>query len=726
MTLRDHVVALVVPISLALVLSLPLFDRLQGLSIDLLFLLRNSLVPSAVEPQAPAVAVITIDEASRNTDVATLRDMPWVFWTQALAEVLEAVVEGEAAVVGFDLIPNTSVERLAKDPGFEKPFRAALFRAARAGKVILGARTIGDQSVLPHPVYQRVVRGENIRSVNAVVDSDGVVRFMPLQFRDAESDALVPSMSLEIATRVLGVSPEVDRRDGSLWLDGFRVPAALDPQLTVRDDGEVRALRNDLLVDLHQGPASFQTHSFIDLYLCLGRDGSRAFFERNFAGKAVLIGVATDVEDRKSTAVRFSQQARPAASVERCATPEEPSGSAAPRSRIPGVYLHAAAISNLVEGKVLRPPERHEQVIATALLAVLIAVLAMRLKAGLAAAAFIGASLGWAALALGGFVAGFVVPVSHPIAAGGLTLASLLGYRFAVTDRLERHVRRAFGRVLSPTLVERMVKTRQVPTQGGELREITVWMSDLANFTTISEILPPTELVAFLNEIYTVMCDTVEEYDGFVAQFIGDAVVAGFNVPLDDRDHARHGVEAAIVCVRRVERLREEMELPEGFELRIRIGISTGSLLAGYIGSKRRLSYTMIGDDINLASRLEGVNKLYGSTILVNQVTAELCEPGIVFREIDTVRVKGRDAPVRMFEPLGLRDEVTDQQHEMARTFAEALSLFRSRRFEEAAAVFDRLAASDPVSRSFAERSRALIADPPPSDWDGVNNLLTK
>ncbi len=726
MKFRDHVVAFAVPLSIALALSLPVFDRLQGLSIDLLFLARNTLTPSLVALPSPSVAVIAIDEATYNSDVEPFKGTPRVFWTQALAKVLDAVVEGGAAVVGFDLILPTSVERFAKEKDFDKPFRSALYRAARDNKVVLGATTLGERPVLPYEGYRRLVRGQNIRSLNVVLDSDGIIRFVPLHFRRTDDQSLVPSMSLEMATRVLKVDPRIDSEDGALWLDGFRVPARADPQLTIPSEGKSLALKNDLLVDLHFGPAAFQTHSLLDLFLCLDEDGNRDYFKRSFARKAVMLGLTTSVEDRKLTSVRFSQGASRPNSAEPCATRKPTDGGRKPRELIPGVYLHAAAISNLVQGKVLRPLERHEQALLTMIVAVTFGGLVMRLSSSLAGAAFAVVSLGWVGVALGAFVSGIVTPLIHPIAAAGLTLASLLGYRFAVIDRAERHVRRAFGRVLAPTLVERMVQTNQMPTQGGELREITVWISDLQNYTTISEILPPPALVEFLNEVYTVMSDTVEEYEGFVAQFVGDAVVAGFNVPLDDPDHARHGIEAAMVCHQRVDELNEKMDLPEGFNLRIRVGISTGNLLAGYIGSKRRLSYTIVGDDINLASRLEGVNKVYGSTILVNEVTKEHCGQGIVFREVDIVRVKGRDTPVRIFEPLGLVDEVKDWQKRIAERFAEGLALFRSRQFAEATAIFDSLAEQDPVSRSFAERTRNLIAEPPPANWEGVHDLLTK
>ena len=237
----------------------------------------------------------------------------------------------------------------------------------------------------------------------------------------------------------------------------------------------------------------------------------------------------------------------------------------------------------------------------------------------------------------------------------------------------------------------------------------------------------PTDLVDLLNTVYTEISNTVEEHGGFIAQFVGDAVVAAFGVPLDDPDHAKHAVESAIECSRKVDELSTTTVLPsDALRLHIRIGISTGEMLVGNIGSVHRMSYSIVGDDINLASRLEGANKVYGSNILVNESTVLQCDADLKFREVDIVQVKGRATPVRIFEPLGPPGSQSTDRERILAAYAETLEQFRARRFDEAAAGFQALAADDPVAETFVDRARELIDNPPPADWVGVNVLLTK
>ncbi len=196
-------------------------------------------------------------------------------------------------------------------------------------------------------------------------------------------------------------------------------------------------------------------------------------------------------------------------------------------------------------------------------------------------------------------------------------------------------------------------------------------------------------------------------------------MVAGFGAPLDDPDHARNAVDSALACQREVGEFGTTPTLPAGLRLHNRIGISTGRLLAGNVGSKRRLSYTLMGDDINLASRLEGVNKVYGTQTLVAATTREAYGEGMVFRDVDIVRVKGQDTPVRIFEPIGPETDVPAERREHLARFADALAAFRDLRFEA-------LAEHDPVAVYYGERCREYQREPPPDDWDGVNTMLTK
>ena len=326
---------------------------------------------------------------------------------------------------------------------------------------------------------------------------------------------------------------------------------------------------------------------------------------------------------------------------------------------------------------------------------------------------------------MGNIAAFAVMGILLPIVAPSTAFAVAIGLGSAFGAAQSRHIRTAFGHYLAPAMVKQMADEGSLPEQGGELRDISVWISDLENYTTLSEIYAPTELVKVLNSVYTVMGDKVEEHGGFVAQFVGDAMVAAFGAPMDDPNHADNAVRSALGCQEVVAELQKQMTLPEGLRLHNRIGISTGKLLAGNIGSKSRLSYTILGDDINLASRLEGVNKVYGSSVLVNEVTKQGCGDDLRFREVDIVRVKGRNAPVRIFEPLPMNVRLGAGEEENLERYAEALAVFRDGRFADAAAMFGALSNRDPVSAAMAGRSQELDADPP-ADWDGINTLLSK
>ncbi len=244
--------------------------------------------------------------------------------------------------------------------------------------------------------------------------------------------------------------------------------------------------------------------------------------------------------------------------------------------------------------------------------------------------------------------------------------------------------------------------------------------SDVARFSAISEGLAPSELVGFMNEYLSAMTEIIEAYGGFVDKYIGDAIVAVFGAPLDDPDHATHAVEAALAC-------HASFSLPGNPVVSARIGINTGEMLVGNMGSRRRLNYTVMGDAVNLASRLEGVNKVYGTTILASSDTRSRCRDHLIFRELDRVRVVGRDGGVDIYEAIGIAGEIANRRMYLIAQFSEALTAYRDRQFATAAVSFEKLAASgDSASEILAKLSRQLEREAPSADWNAINTLESK
>ncbi len=223
------------------------------------------------------------------------------------------------------------------------------------------------------------------------------------------------------------------------------------------------------------------------------------------------------------------------------------------------------------------------------------------------------------------------------------------------------------------------------------------------------------------------MSDIVEAHGGFVDKYIGDAIVAVFGAPHEDPDHALNAVRSALACRQRLGAMQAELGLPNGSTLNARIGLNTGQILVGNIGSHRRFNYTVMGDAVNLASRLEGVNKAYGSQIIASGETVAACGDAIVFRELDSVQVVGRESPVAIFEALAAAADCPAQSRSLATAYGAALAAYRQRRFAQAEAAFEDLAqAGDVAARTLAGRARALTLEPPPPDWRGVTALDSK
>ncbi len=283
----------------------------------------------------------------------------------------------------------------------------------------------------------------------------------------------------------------------------------------------------------------------------------------------------------------------------------------------------------------------------------------------------------------------------------------------------------SFASYVPRDVVRAVLRSGEHATLGGKAKEVTVFFADLAGFTSLSERLAPADLVLLLGVYFDEMTRVISEYDGTVDKFIGDAIMAFWNAPGDDPRHAANACKAALACARRLQELK--LRDPELAELDARIGIATGDVLVGNIGSHARLNYTVIGDAANLASRLEGLNKVYGTRILVSEATFEAAKADVVMRVIDVVRVKGSARRARVYQPIAVGPNA--EQEARSRLAEEALSAYLAREWPRAIDAYRALHAAEPAdvaSRTMEQRAESYAATPPPEGWDGAVVMTEK
>jgi len=317
----------------------------------------------------------------------------------------------------------------------------------------------------------------------------------------------------------------------------------------------------------------------------------------------------------------------------------------------------------------------------------------------------------------------------------GVSLAILLpsaiisGIKFMSEESQKRYIKEVFSKYMAPRVVEELIKDPGKLQLGGELRNISIFFSDVAGFSSISEKLTPQELVALLNEYLSEMTDIILKYEGTVDKYEGDAIIAFFGAPLAFEDHPERVCFAAIDMKRRLAELREEWRKKGTFELRVRMGINTGDAVVGNMGSRQRMDYTMMGDAVNLASRLEGANKYYGTYTMISESTYARVKNSVDVRELDLIRVVGKEEPIKVYELLGRKGTLPDYMYEMLQKYNEGLMLFRERRWEDAQSAFKaglRIVPDDAPCKTYIERCKEFAKNPPPKKWDGVYRLKTK
>ena len=391
---------------------------------------------------------------------------------------------------------------------------------------------------------------------------------------------------------------------------------------------------------------------------------------------------------------------------------------------MPGVEIYATFLDNFLSDDFMRQVPAWITVIILFILSMGCAITASYTTKALASSFIIAATIATpAVLSIGAYQQGFWLPFIVQEAAAIVTIGIVLVLNFTTEGRQKRFIKNAFRHFLSPEVIEQLIKHPEKLKLGGDRRVLSIFFSDLQGFTSISEKLDPEALVELLNDYLTAMTDIIHEEGGTIDKYEGDAIIAFWNAPLDTPDHAVKAVRAALRCQETLADMRSAFMTAVGVELHMRIGINTGPAVVGNLGSHKRFDYTIIGDAVNLAARLEGANKQFGIYTMISQDSKDQIGNQFATREIARLTVVGRKEPVTVYEPM--TKEKFESKRDIFDKFRSGLVQFYEGHMVEGLDSFNKIKAYDAAAAAYAEKCRALM-NTDLKGWQGVWRMTSK
>lgn len=713
-------------------------DMVELKTYDLRFLSRGTLKPSH------AVMLALIDEKSLDEEGR------WPWPRSKIARLVDILSQGGAKVIGFDIgflepdenseirlidqlgkkingmqLQNDRLARFLSERRKTADNDLALATAIRnsSANIVLGyffhmreadleyhlesnqisrqlkrisaskypAIMYRRQSTKSRPFVQAYAPEASLKSLSEAADSsgyydvksdqDGVVRSMPLIIQCGED--IFPPLAL-VCTWFYLDKPQLMVMVADYGVEGIKMGRRFIPT----DE------KGHLLINYLGPPKTFPHSSVSDIL-------SGKVPGEDFKDKIVLVGTtAIGTHDMRSTPVS---------------------------PMYPGVEINATVIDNILTQRFITKPNwsKAYDLFAIIMLAALTGLVLPRL----------GAVPGFL------FVSGlFVVQIFlsrllfvhyriwlnivYPLLALTMTYTTLTVYRYFTEERERKKIKRTFKHYVSPIVIEEMLRSPDRLKLGGEEKVLTVLFSDLQGFTSYSEHYKPHEIIEILSDYYEKMTEQIFSHQGTLIEYVADELVAAFGAPLHYSDHARRACAAALDMRDRLECLCSEWVKTGRPYLKTRTGINSGSMLVGNLGSRYRFAYGTLGDQVNLGSRIEGLNKMYRTDILIGENTANLLDGAFVLREIDRVRVMGKQQPVRIFELLAKSDSALVEEKERLLYFYSAgIESYSQQRWQDALRHFEQcllILPEDGPSRVMAQRCRTYLVDPPAQDWDGV------
>lgn len=677
-----------VTVALSITFSLGRFSQLHRQISDVFFLSR------AGNPDVSKdVVIIGIDDKS----VVELRPYGRLFyWPRSLyADVVRVLTDGRARVIAFDVLFDAAGE------GDDDLFLALEAAQSRAVNVVMpsagdplarrdrGRTALETYDDLFEPLPAVVQRSAGVGMVNQLPDTDGTVRRVPLVF-DVHG-VEYPSFALISVAKFLRRPTAWDGpiTPGVIPLAGREIPIDSNGATIVNFNGGPHK----------SAPRAFPIVSFVDVLY--GRVPPEMF-----SRKLVFVGL---------TATGFADDYW---------TPTSISG------KMDGVEIHANAADTLLRAEFIREAPGFVTIALILGFSVLAALVLVSLPPLVAALICVLALVGYSVAASAYFdQVGIIMNLVFPFASLLLTYAGIALYRVIVEQGQSRALRGVLSQYLSPSVVAEVTRDPDSLKLGGDEREMTVLFSDLRGFTSISETMDPETLVHLLTEYLTVMSDIVFKHQGTIDKYMGDAIMAFWGAPQHQPNHAELALRASLDMVHELDRLNEKWRSEGRAPLAMGVGLSTGVMKVGNMGSASRFDYTVIGDAVNLGSRLESLNKTYGTTLIVSGTTMKEAGTWFHARFLDLVAVKGKKDPVEVFEIMTTETALGPRTADTLRAYEAGIAAYRERDWLSAAARFQEALRYDPEdgpSALYLQRCESLLHEPPPADWDGVFVMTEK
>ncbi len=394
-------------------------------------------------------------------------------------------------------------------------------------------------------------------------------------------------------------------------------------------------------------------------------------------------------------------------------------------SAYPGVEVHANIIQGILDGTIKHKPE---YMIGFEILIILFMGIALTFLLPILSPAWstISAMIATGIILLFDYYAWnellVIMPVASPLILIGLLYVLNMSFGFFVESRGKRQLTHLFGQYVPPDLVDEMSRNLREINLDGELREMSVLFTDVRGFTTISENMEPKELTQFINAFLTPLTKIIHHNRGTIDKYMGDAIMAFWGAPLKDHQHALNAINAGMEMLTAIENLNIKFSKQGKPEIKIGIGINTGEMNVGNKGSEFRVDYTVLGDAVNLGSRLEGLTKNYGVQFIVSEATQHAA-PEYEYRLLDIVKVKGKDKPVTIYEPVDLIENISQSDRTTIKEFHHAIDLYRQQKWDDAEKILFQLNQLDPkryIYTLYLDRIAFFRTTPPDTDWDGV------